>query len=115
MSTASTRRHFVPASQGPNCAMASFPAVAWSPGLLAWYVIARQPVSYEQGKLSLHDDVRKYLPELPDYGTPINIRHLLHHTSGLREPHYLAELAGWRWDDVVTEEMPSTSWSGKRS
>jgi CubicO group peptidase (beta-lactamase class C family) len=56
----------------------------------------------EQGKLSLDDDVRKYLPELPDYGMPITIEHLLHHTSGLREPHYLSELAGWRWDDVFT-------------
>lgn len=39
----------------------------------------------QQGKLALEDDVRKYLPELPDYGTPITIQHLIHHTSGLRE------------------------------
>jgi CubicO group peptidase (beta-lactamase class C family) len=46
--------------------------------------------------------VRRYIPELPDYGTPVTIQHLLHHTSGLRENHYLSELAGWRWDDVLT-------------
>ncbi|MBO7942273.1 beta-lactamase family protein, partial [Streptomyces sp. S9] len=37
------------------------------------------------GKLSLDDDVRKYVPELPDYGQTITLRHLLQHTSGLRD------------------------------
>src|SRR5579862_1648752 len=37
------------------------------------------------GKLSVDDNIRKYLPEIPDYGTPITIRHLLTHTSGLRD------------------------------
>jgi CubicO group peptidase (beta-lactamase class C family) len=37
------------------------------------------------GKLSLDDDIRKYLPEVPDYGKRITIRHLLTHTSGLRD------------------------------
>ena len=36
----------------------------------------------QQGKLSLDDDVRKYIPELPDFGQRITIRHLVHHTSG---------------------------------
>ena len=39
----------------------------------------------EEGKLALTDDVRNYFPELPDYGAPITIAHLLHHTSGLRD------------------------------
>ena len=38
----------------------------------------------QQGKFSLDDEVRTYIPELPDFGTPITIRHLIHHTSGLR-------------------------------
>ena len=38
-----------------------------------------------QGKLSLDEDVRKYLPDVPDFGKPITIGHLLHHTSGLRD------------------------------
>jgi len=50
----------------------------------------------QQGKLALDDDVRKYLPELPDYGTPITIRHLIHHTSGLRDYNTLVALAGRR-------------------
>ena len=49
----------------------------------------------QQGKLSLQDDVRKYLPELPDYGNKITIEHLLHHTSGLRDWGAVAEIAGW--------------------
>ena len=34
----------------------------------------------QQGKLALTDDVRKHIPEIPDYGTPITLRHLLNHT-----------------------------------
>jgi CubicO group peptidase (beta-lactamase class C family) len=51
-----------------------------------------------EGKLSIDDNVRKHIPELPDYGTPITIRHLLHHTSGLRDYNALLELAGFRCD-----------------
>src|SRR5688572_22819614 len=47
------------------------------------------------GKLSLDDPVRKYIPELPDFGAPLTIRHMLHHTSGLRDWGSLAGLAGW--------------------
>jgi CubicO group peptidase (beta-lactamase class C family) len=45
----------------------------------------------EQGKLSLEDDIHKYLPDVPDFGKPITINHLVHHTSGLRDwPETLA-------------------------
>jgi CubicO group peptidase (beta-lactamase class C family) len=47
------------------------------------------------GKLSLDDPVRKYLPELPDYGSPLTIRHMLNHTSGLRDWGNVASIAGW--------------------
>jgi CubicO group peptidase (beta-lactamase class C family) len=47
------------------------------------------------GKLSLGDDVRQYLPELPDYGRTITIDDLLRHTSGLRDWRYLFAMAGW--------------------
>lgn len=49
----------------------------------------------QQGKLSLDDNVRKYVPEVPDYGTPITIRHLLTHTSGLRDWGNVASISGW--------------------
>ena len=47
----------------------------------------------ERARLSLDDDVRRYVPELPDYGTPIRIRDLLQHTSGLRDYGTLGLLA----------------------
>ena len=49
----------------------------------------------QQGKLALSDDVRKYVPELPEYGRPITIAHLIHHTSGLRDWGAVAGLQGW--------------------
>jgi|SRR5579859_199086 len=59
----------------------------------------------QQGKLSLDDDVRKYLPELPDFGEKITIRHLVHHTSGLRDQWELLGLAGWRYSlDLITDD-----------
>jgi CubicO group peptidase (beta-lactamase class C family) len=56
------------------------------------------------GKLSVDDNIRKYLPEIPDYGTPITIRQLLSHTSGLRDQWSLIGLARGRFDeDRITE------------
>lgn len=49
----------------------------------------------QDGKLSLDDDARKYLPELPQYGRVITVRHLLTHTSGLREWSNLVAWQGW--------------------
>ena len=47
------------------------------------------------GKLSLDDPVRKYITELPDYGKPLTIRHMLSHTSGLRDWGSVQSIAGW--------------------
>jgi CubicO group peptidase (beta-lactamase class C family) len=49
----------------------------------------------KDGKLSLDEPARKYVPELPDYGTPLTIRHMLQHTSGLRDWGEVASIAGW--------------------
>src|SRR5262245_36902705 len=57
----------------------------------------------EDGKLSLDDDVRKHLPELPDWGYVVTLRHLLHHTSGLHDATELGGYAGWREGDLVTD------------
>lgn len=54
------------------------------------------------GKLRLDDDVRKHVPEVPDFGHRITIRTLLNHTSGLREQWNLFYMAGWRNSDVET-------------
>jgi CubicO group peptidase (beta-lactamase class C family) len=57
------------------------------------------------GKLSLEDDIHKYLPELPAYGHPVTIRNLLQHTSGIRDQWQTLGLAGWRLDDVITQKQ----------
>lgn len=59
----------------------------------------------DQGEISLDDDIREYLPEIPDFGETITIRHLVHHTSGLRDQWNLLSLAGWRMDDVITRDQ----------
>src|SRR6266702_7861786 len=58
----------------------------------------------KQGKLSVQDDIRKYLQEIPDYGHKITILNLLNHTSGLRDYLALFELAGVNIDSVTTDE-----------
>jgi CubicO group peptidase (beta-lactamase class C family) len=55
-----------------------------------------------EGALALDDDIRRTLPDLPDFGAAITLRHLIHHTSGLRDQWELLQLAGWRWDDLMT-------------
>jgi CubicO group peptidase (beta-lactamase class C family) len=58
----------------------------------------------EENRLSLDDDVRKYVPEVPDHGHRITIRQLIHHTSGLRDQWSLLAYGGWRADDVINEQ-----------
>lgn len=58
-----------------------------------------------EGKISFEDDVKKYIPELPNYGTAIKIKHLLAHTSGLRDQAAILALAGLRSDDVIITEQ----------
>jgi CubicO group peptidase (beta-lactamase class C family) len=58
-----------------------------------------------QGKLSLDDDIRKYLPWFPDLKVKITIRNLLNHTSGIRDQWQLLAIAGTRLDDVITQEQ----------
>ncbi len=58
----------------------------------------------QQGKLSVDDEVRRYVPELPDYGKPITIRHILTHTSGLRDYPSLMELAGYQLEEVTGKQ-----------
>ncbi|MBX2875507.1 MAG: beta-lactamase family protein [Saprospiraceae bacterium] len=58
----------------------------------------------KEGRLSLDDDLRKYIPEVPDFGKTITLRHLATHTSGMRDQWNLLAMAGWRLDDVITKE-----------
>lgn len=58
----------------------------------------------KQGRLKLEDDVRQYLPWFPDMKEKITIRHLLNHTSGIRDQWQLLAISGTRLDDVITQE-----------
>ena len=55
-----------------------------------------------EGRIKLSDDIRKYIPELPDFGRPITIDHLLRHTSGLRDWPGSLSVAGWQLHDVIS-------------
>ena len=57
-----------------------------------------------EGKLSIDDDIHNYLPELHRFEKPITIRHLLHHTSGIRSSPEMFGLAGWRDGDAISNE-----------
>jgi len=60
----------------------------------------------QDGKLSIDDPVRKYIPELPDYGSPLTIRHLLNHTSGVRDWGTVLGLTGaGRGDRVISQDL----------
>jgi CubicO group peptidase (beta-lactamase class C family) len=76
-----------------NLASASKPFTALSIALLA-----------QQGKLSLDDDIRKYVPEIPKYEDTITIRHLLHHTSGIREYQALIFFGGLGTDNAYSDK-----------
>lgn len=66
------------------------------------FTAASVVLASEQGLLSLDDDVRKYVPELPSWGRTITLRHMLHHTSGLRDIFTLLFLAGRNAEDIHT-------------
>lgn len=49
----------------------------------------------QQGKLSLDDNVRNYIPEMPDYGYPITLRQMMQHKSGLKDWGAIVSITGW--------------------
>lgn len=60
----------------------------------------------QDGKLSLDDPVRKYIPELPDYGSPLTIRHMLNHTAGLRDWGAVLSLTGvGRGERIISQDL----------
>jgi CubicO group peptidase (beta-lactamase class C family) len=84
----------------PNSPATVFPLASVSKQFTAFAIY----LLVQDGKLSLDDDVRKYLPKLHDFGKVITIRQLLHHTSGVRDHWNLLLLAGWRPEDQITDD-----------
>lgn len=58
-----------------------------------------------EGRLGLDDDIRCYLPEVPDFGDTITVRHLLYHTSGVRDWVGLVKISGRYEEDVITDDF----------
>ena len=66
----------------------------------------------ESGAIDLDAEVRTYLPELPDFGHSLTVRHLVHHTSGIRDWPLTLSLAGWRYDDVISfDQILRMAWN----
>lgn len=68
------------------------------------FVAASVVIAARQGHLDLDDDIRGHLPEMPDYGRPITVRQLIHHTSGLRDYLALMWMAGMPYENVYADE-----------
>jgi CubicO group peptidase (beta-lactamase class C family) len=68
------------------------------------FTAASVVLAAEKGYLSLDDNVRKWIPELPDYGHPITLRQMLHHTSGIRDELGLLSIAGKPIEDIYTTQ-----------
>lgn len=85
----------------PVSVVTPFHAASISKQFTAFCILLLQ----QKGLVSLDDDIRKYIPELPLYPKTITLRHLATHTSGLREQWRLLEMGGWRLDDVIKKEQ----------
>ncbi len=59
----------------------------------------------KEGSISLDDDIRKYIPEVPDFGHTITIRYLVHHISGIRDWPMTLRIGGWQFDEVISMEQ----------
>lgn len=84
----------------PNTLQTKFNIASVSKQFTAYAILLLE----QQGKLSLDDDIRLYLPEVPDYDATITVKHLIQHTNGLRSLHALLGMAGWRLDDRRTHD-----------
>src|SRR5688500_11814257 len=75
--------------------IANTPATIFEAGSVSkQFTAAAIQLLAQEGKLSVDDDIRKYIPEIPDYGKTITIQHMLNHTSGLRDWGSLMGIAG---------------------
>lgn len=84
----------------PNTASTPYHLASVSKQFTAYAIV----MLAKEGKLSLEDDIRKYIPNLADFGSTITLRHLLNHTSGLRDHWSLWAMSGGRMDDVIRQE-----------
>jgi CubicO group peptidase (beta-lactamase class C family) len=78
--------------------------VFYSGSVSKQFAAATAALLHLDGTLDLDADIRSYVPELPPYDPPVTVRHLVHHTSGVRDIYGLIALAGGRVPDAWTDE-----------
>ena len=82
------------------------PSTLFNTAILAQAFVGQAVAMLEkQGRLNLDDDVRKLIPELPDLGTPVKLRHLVYQTSGLRDWLSVLQLAGRDREEVTIDKV----------
>ncbi len=68
-----------------------------------------------EGRVSMEDDIRKYLNDFPEYDSPITVGHLVHHTSGIKNWTYLIYEMGWSNEDKIkTDQLLRAIYAQKR-
>jgi CubicO group peptidase (beta-lactamase class C family) len=76
--------------------LANTPATVFEAGSVSkQFTVAAVVLLALEGRLSLEDDIREHIPEVPDFGETIRLHHLVHHTSGLRDWGSVAAISGW--------------------
>ena len=89
-------------------AVAIAPNTLFNTATLAQAFVGQSVAMLEkQGRLNLDDDVRKYIPELPDLGTPVKLRHLIYQTSGLRDWRSVLQLMGRDREEITIDKVLS--------
>ncbi|EOZ91590.1 Beta-lactamase [Indibacter alkaliphilus LW1] len=89
--------------QMPNSNQTTFNLASVSKHITAFAILKLE----EEGKINLDAKIQDYIPELPDYGKEIKVRHLIHHTSGLGSTDNIRLFAGisleqpWTADDEL--------------
>ena len=78
--------------------------VFYSGSVSKQFAAATAALLHLEGELDLDDEVRSYIPELPAYETPLTVRQLVHHVSGVRDIYGLISLSGGRTADAWTDQ-----------
>ncbi len=91
------------------------PSTLFSTATLAQAFVGQAVAMLEkQGRLNLDDDVRKFIPELPDFGTPVKLRHLVYQTSGLRDWQSVLQLTGRSREEITIDKVLAVVKAQKR-
>lgn len=96
-------------------AVAITPGTLFNTATLAQAFVGQAVAMLEkQGRLNLDDDVRKLIPELPEFGAPVKLRHLVYQTSGLRDWLSVLQLTGRDREEITIDKVLTVVKAQKR-